>query len=110
MFGRHKSMDLPDPQNALPGRSEALQVAPTHFVNGNPVVEPFPEGSRVAVFGLGCFWGAERRFWEIPGVISTQVGYAGGATPNPTYQEVCSGQTGHTEVVRVVLRPETRAL
>jgi peptide-methionine (S)-S-oxide reductase len=92
---------------ALPGRAEALVVSAAHTVLGNPIVAPFPSGLTLAVFGLGCFWGAERRFWQQPGVFSTAVGYAGGFTPNPTYEEVCSGQTGHTEVVLVVFDPET---
>ncbi|KAF6095556.1 methionine sulfoxide reductase A [Phyllostomus discolor] len=79
---------------------------PKHHVNGNSTVEPFPEGTQMAVFGMGCFWGAERKFWTLGGVYSTQVGYAGGYTPNPTYEEVCSGKTGHAEVVRVVYQPE----
>lgn len=90
---------------ALPGRSEKVPVAPTHVVLGTPM-ETFPEGSRAALFGLGCFWGAERKFWQLPGVVSTHVGYAAGHTPNPTYREVCSGRTGHAEVVRVVYDPE----
>jgi peptide-methionine (S)-S-oxide reductase len=89
-------------ERALPGRREAMSVAPTHAVNGNSVVEPFPAGLECAIFGVGCFWGAERQFWSLAGVYSTQVGYAGGFTPNPTYQEVCSGLTGHAEVVRVI--------
>ena len=92
---------------ALPGRSEpAFEVAPKHTVNGAPMKAPFPEGTELAMFGLGCFWGAERKFWETEGVVSTQVGYAAGATPNPTYKEVCSGKTGHAEVVRVVFDPK----
>jgi peptide-methionine (S)-S-oxide reductase len=94
-------------QNALPGRAIALAVAPRHFVNGASIVPPFPEGSAEAVFGLGCFWGAERLFWRLPGVLATAVGYAGGYTPNPTYEEVCSGRTGHTEVVRVIYDPRS---
>lgn len=90
---------------ALPGRKEALVVSPKHRVNGNAMMPPFPDNTEMAVFGMGCFWGAERKFWQAKGVFSTQVGYAGGFTPNPTYQEVCSGQTGHTEVVRVVFEP-----
>ncbi|MEJ2139464.1 MAG: peptide-methionine (S)-S-oxide reductase MsrA [Gammaproteobacteria bacterium] len=100
LFSRKASM--PDPDSALPGRSEAMPVPERHFVNGNPLRGPFPAGSQTAVFGMGCFWGAERRFWEAPGVFTTAVGYAGGYTPNPTYQEVCSGLTGHNEVVLVV--------
>src|ERR1700728_169338 len=92
--------------DALPGRSTPLKVPETHFVNGHRIVPPFPAGLKEAVFGLGCFWGAERLFWELPGVYSTAVGYAGGYTPNATYQEVCSGETGHTEVVRVIYDPE----
>lgn len=83
-----------------------MEVTATHFVNGAPLVPPFPVGSELATFGMGCFWGAERKFWELPGVLSTMVGYAGGLTPNPTYREVCSGRTGHTEVVQVVFDPK----
>ncbi len=97
---------LPDPKDALPGRSEAMPVPDRHFVNGNTLVAPFPAGMETAMFGLGCFWGAERLFWKIPGVYSTQVGYAGGFTPNPTYKEVCTGGTGHNEVVQVVFDPK----
>lgn len=101
-----KKASLPAQEEALPGRSTPLSVPETHFVNGHRIVPPFPAGLREAVFGLGCFWGAERLFWELPGVYSTAVGYAGGLTPNPTYEEVCSGLTGHTEVVRVIYDPE----
>ncbi len=107
MFGRLKKVTLPAPGEALPGRDEAMAVPEQHFVNGNPIKGPFPEHLRTAVFGLGCFWGAERRFWETPGVWSTAVGYAAGTTPNPTYQEVCTGETGHNEVVLVVYDPAT---
>jgi peptide-methionine (S)-S-oxide reductase len=93
------------PEQALPGRSEKMTVPASHFVNGARLEPPFPEGAELALFGLGCFWGAERKFWQTPGVVSTSAGYAGGSTPNPTYREVCSGQTGHTEVVRVVFDP-----
>ena len=96
---------LPSRDDALPGRSEALRVPVRHFVNGNRIVPPFPAGLELALFGLGCFWGAERRFWQTDGVYSTAVGYAGGYTPNPTYEEVCTGRTGHAEVVRVVFDP-----
>lgn len=89
----------------MPGRGEAMPVTNRHFVNGHPIQPPFPENMNMAIFGLGCFWGAERKFWETKGVYSTAVGYAGGYTPNPTYQEVCTGQTGHAEVVRVVYDP-----
>ncbi|KAK2825945.1 hypothetical protein Q5P01_020159 [Channa striata] len=97
---------LPSRDRALKGRQEKQVVADKHAVNGNPTVEPFPEGMETIMFGMGCFWGAERHFWRLPGVFSTQVGYAGGFTPNPTYQEVCTGLTGHTEVVRVVFSPK----
>jgi peptide-methionine (S)-S-oxide reductase len=96
---------MPQPEQALPGRDEAMPVPETHFVNGHRITPPFPAGLEQAVFGMGCFWGAERKFWEAPGVYSTAVGYAGGSTPNPTYREVCSGMTGHTEVVLVVYDP-----
>ncbi len=96
---------LPTPESALPGRDEAMPLTNQHYVNGNPIQEPFPDGLEVAVFGLGCFWGAERCFWKLDGVYATAVGYAGGYTPNPTYQEVCAGQTGHNEVVRVIYDP-----
>jgi peptide-methionine (S)-S-oxide reductase len=88
------------------GRGERMRVEPRHFVNGNRLVPPFPEGLELASFGMGCFWGAERKFWQLPGVYSTSVGYAGGSTPNPTYEEVCSGRTAHAEVVRVVFDPK----
>ena len=97
---------LPEAGEALAGRATALSVAALHFVLGTPMQPPFPRGSEVAVFGMGCFWGAERMFWNAPGVHSTMAGYAGGLTPNPTYEEVCSGQTGHAEVVRVVFDPK----
>jgi len=96
---------LPTPDQALPGRAQALSLPAAHFVNGAPLKPPFPAGLEEAVFGLGCFWGAERKFWNTPGVYSTSAGYAGGYTPNPTYEEVCSGRTGHTEVVRVIFDP-----
>ena len=96
---------MPDPNSALPGRAEAMPVNNRHFVNGNPIQPPFPEHLQTAMFGLGCFWGAERKFWEMSGVYATAVGYSAGFTPNPTYQEVCSGQTGHNEVVLVVFDP-----
>jgi peptide-methionine (S)-S-oxide reductase len=105
MFGFGKKSSLPTPETALTGRAEAISVPDKHFVNGNPLKPPYPEGMELALFGLGCFWGAEKAFWKLDGVYSTSVGYAAGLTPNPTYQEVCSGMTGHNEVVRVVFDP-----
>jgi peptide-methionine (S)-S-oxide reductase len=98
--------EMPSEKDALPGRRAALAVPQTHFVNGRRIVAPFPAGISEAVFGLGCFWGAEKLFWQLPGVYSTAVGYAGGYTSNPTYEEVCSGRTGHAEVVRVMYDPK----
>ena len=105
MFGLKRKSEFPAPGAALPGRPDPIPTAETHFVNGRPLAGPYPDGMQQALFGLGCFWGAERKFWSLPGVWITQVGYAGGATPNPSYREVCSGQTGHNEVVRVVFDP-----
>jgi peptide-methionine (S)-S-oxide reductase len=104
-FTNPRKLRLPGPGEALPGRSAAMPVPERHFVSGNRIVPPFPDGLERAVFGLGCFWGAERMFWKIPGVYATAVGYAAGQTPNPTYEEVCSGGTGHNEVVLVVYDP-----
>jgi peptide-methionine (S)-S-oxide reductase len=103
-FFKNKSV-MPDPKSALPGRDTPIRTAATHFVSGVPLKGPYPEGSEIAMFGLGCFWGAEKDFWQLPGALVTAVGYSGGYTPNPTYEEVCSGQTGHNEVVRVVFDP-----
>ena len=105
MFGIHKPLRMPTPDEALPGRAERMPVPDRHFVNGRPLMPPFPASHEQALFGLGCFWGAERKFWQTPGVYVTAVGYAGGYTPNPTYKEVCSGLTGHNEVVLVVFDP-----
>ena len=104
-FARHKT-EMPAAEDALPGRSTSMRIPDAHFVNGHPIAPPFPEGLQTAVFGMGCFWGAERVFWRTPGVWTTAVGYAGGYTPNPTYEEVCSGRTGHAEVVLVVFDPK----
>jgi peptide-methionine (S)-S-oxide reductase len=104
MFSRHKTQ-MVDPADALPGRSTKMPVPGAHFVNGHSLEPPFPEGFQTAVFGLGCFWGAERKLWQVPGVWTTAAGYAGGYTPNPSYEEVCSGRTGHAEVVLVVFDP-----
>jgi peptide-methionine (S)-S-oxide reductase len=99
------SSRTPGQDDVLPGRNEPMELSPQHFVNGHRIVPPFPQGLEQAVFGMGCFWGVERLFWELPGVYSTAVGYAGGPTPNPTYKEVCSGRTGHAEVVKVLYDP-----
>ncbi|MGV2830625.1 peptide-methionine (S)-S-oxide reductase MsrA [Myxosarcina sp. GI1(2024)] len=104
LLGKKNSM--PTPEEALPGRNATMPVPDKHYVNGNPIKAPFPENMKQAMFGMGCFWGAERKFWQLEGVYSTAVGYAGGYTPNPTYQEVCTGMTGHNEVVLVVYDPE----
>lgn len=106
LFGFGKKNALPKPEEALPGREAEMPVPDKHFVNGNGLKPPYPEGMEKAMFGLGCFWGAERKFWQLDGVYSTAVGYAGGYTPNPTYREVCTGMTGHNEVVLVVYDPK----
>jgi peptide-methionine (S)-S-oxide reductase len=106
MFTFKKSLDIPTKEQALPGRPSPIPTAKRHFVNGNLLKGPYPEGLETAIFGMGCFWGAERKFWELgDGIYTTAVGYAGGPTPNPTYEEVCSGRTGHNEVVLVVYDP-----
>jgi peptide-methionine (S)-S-oxide reductase len=106
MFMLRKKTALPSAAEALPGREQTMPVPERHFVNGNPLEAPFPDGMQRVIFGMGCFWGAERRFWELPGVYTTAAGYAAGHTRNPSYQEVCSGRTGHNEVVLVVFDPE----
>ena len=103
---KRKPLSIPSPDQALPGRSQPIPTAAAHFVTGAPLKGPYPQGAEKALFGLGCFWGAERKFWETAGVYVTAAGYAGGLTPNPTYEEVCSGQTGHTEAVLVVYNPK----
>jgi peptide-methionine (S)-S-oxide reductase len=105
-FFRSRPQTVPSAADALPGRSDPIVQPGTHAVLGTPIAGPWPEGTRTAVFGLGCFWGAEKAFWQLPGVVSTAVGYAGGSTPNPTYEEACSGRTGHAEVVQVAYDPE----
>jgi peptide-methionine (S)-S-oxide reductase len=105
MFLFRKDVKMPEPGEALPGRSEPIPTAASHFVNGRELAGPYPEGLALATFGMGCFWGVERIFWNLPGVWVTAVGYSAGTTPNPTYQEVCTGRTGHNEVVRVVFDP-----
>src|SRR6267154_5847228 len=105
MFFASKRAHMPTANEALPGRDTPLQVAELHYVNRHRLIPPYPQGMQLAMFGLGCFWGAERKFWQQAGVYSTAVGYAGGFTPNPTYKEVCSGLTGHNEVVRVQFDP-----
>jgi peptide-methionine (S)-S-oxide reductase len=106
MFGFGKKAEMIAPDEALPGRDRALPVPEKHFVLVTPLVAPWPEGMQAVIVGMGCFWGAERKFWQADGVYSTQVGYAAGFTPNPSYEEVCSGQTGHNEVVQVVFDPQ----
>ena len=105
MFGTYKKAVMPRPEQTLKGRASKTPITNRHFVNGHPLRAPFPEHLALAMFGMGCFWGAEKRFWQLPGVYSTAVGYAAGYTPNPSYQEVCTGQTGHNEVVLVVYDP-----
>jgi len=106
MWTRRFKSELSDPEQALPGRTEPMRISGIHHVNGSSMVPPFPEGSETLLVGMGCFWGAERFFWQIPGVVTTAAGYAGGITPNPTYEETCTGRTGHTEAVLIVYRPE----
>ena len=106
MFFR-KSLELPTRETALPGRDQPIRTAERHFVNGRPLKGPYPEGAQLAQFAMGCFWGVERMFWQVPGVWVTAAGYVDGVTPNPTYEEVCSGRTGHTEAVLLVFEPQT---
>ena len=106
LFDIRKKHAIPSPEKALPGRDDPMPVPEAHYVNGNPLKGPFPDGMQQAMFGMGCFWGVERRFWQLDGVYTTAAGYAAGHTPNPTYREVCSGQTGHNEVVLVVFDPQ----
>ena len=106
LFGFDKQLTIPTAETALPGRNEKISVSDFHYVHGNPIKSPFPREMETAMFGLGCFWGAERKFWQLEGVYTTAVGYAAGLTPNPTYQEVCTGLTGHNEVVLVIFEPE----
>src|SRR5699024_2792289 len=106
MFKFYKKAELPTPETALPGHEETMPVLEPHYVNHHPLVPPFPQGLEKVLFGMGCFWGAERKFWQAQGVYTTAVGYAGGYTPNPTYREVCTGMTGHAEVVLVVYHPK----
>jgi peptide-methionine (S)-S-oxide reductase len=110
MFGLRKAIELPTPETALPGRDTPIPTSETHLVLGTPIRPPFPAGLERLVVGMGCFWGAERLFWQAPGVHTTAVGYAGGLTPNPTYEEVCSGRTGHAEVVLAVFDPRRTSL
>jgi peptide-methionine (S)-S-oxide reductase len=110
LFTPRKKLSMPETDEALPGRDTPIRTAERHFVNGAPLKGPYPEGIETIIFGMGCFWGAERLFWQIPGVHVTAVGYAGGYTPNPTYEEVCSGMTGHNEVVLVAYDPAKVAL
>ncbi len=106
MIFSHKKTVMVDPSQALPGRETPISVTPNHFVTGHAIIPPFPDHLTLALFGMGCFWGAERKFWQCHDVYSTAVGYSGGYTPNPSYEEVCTGQTGHSEVVRVVFDPK----
>ena len=105
MFGYRKSIEMPTAEMALPGRDSPIKIPDRHYVNGHSLKPPFPDNMQQAIFGLGCFWGAERKFWQLEGVYTTAVGYSAGYTPNPTYQEVCTGMTGHNEVVLVVFDP-----
>jgi peptide-methionine (S)-S-oxide reductase len=105
MFGFGRPSTMPDPADSLPGRDQAIPTAERHYVNDSAIKGPHPEGTELATFGMGCFWGAEKLFWQTPGVVSTSVGYAGGYTPNPTYEEVCTGRTGHAEVVQIAYDP-----
>ena len=105
-FMNKQMPNMPTEEAALPGRDTSIQVVEPHFINGRPLTSPYPDGLKKAMFGLGCFWGAERLFWQVPGVYVTAAGYTAGYTPNPSYEEVCSGMTGHNEVVLVVFDPE----
>lgn len=105
MFDKQKKTQMPSPEEALPGRSDSMPVPASHYVNGHPLLPPYPQGLQLAMFGMGCFWGAERKFWQTEGVYVTAVGYAAGLTPNPSYAEVCTGMTGHNEVVQLVFDP-----